>query len=330
MSNKLPHIICLRITILTITAGLLGCNNLGNSQNNPNVKPSVKINQNLPRVVATTSVLCNLTKQVAGNTVNTICLIPPNSDPQLYRPKLEDRQAIERARLILYNGYNLEPNLIKIIRATKNRAPKIAVAQIAVPKPQISKESGKALADPYIWHDAKNGSKMVDVISSNLRKILPKNAALYSNNAKKVKNELTQLDSWVKSRVNSIPDDQRKLVTAHSAMNYYAKAYGFSVVGGVQGINTNQKPTDARIKAMVKGIKQANIPTIFAETTVDSKLIQSVAKQAQVKVSGRKLYTNGMGQPGKEAYTYQKMMTANTRTIVEGLGGTYLMFEAKR
>lgn len=80
---------------------------------------------------------------------------------------------------------------------------------------------------------------------------------------------------------------------------------------------------------MAKNIKEAKVPTIFPEVAINPNLIESVATEADVKISQRRLYSEGLGEPGGEADTYQKMMIANTRTIVEGLGGTYLMFQAK-
>ncbi|MBW4666719.1 MAG: zinc ABC transporter substrate-binding protein [Cyanomargarita calcarea GSE-NOS-MK-12-04C] len=331
MSKKLPGTTLQRLILLYLTVGLFGCNNLPNIANNSsttNIESDV-VNRNLPKVVATTSVLCSLAKQIAGDTINLTCLIPTKSDPHLYQPKPEDREAIEQAKLILYNGYNLEPGLIRIIRASKNRAAKIAVAQVAVPQPQQVKENGRTIPDPHIWHNVKNASIMVDVISSNLRKLQPNNVVIYNNNSKKTKSELVQLDSWIKLRITSIPENQRKLITTHDAMGYYAKAYGFSIAGALQGTNTREKPTNARINALFKGIQQAKIRTIFAETTVNSNLIEGVAKEAKVRVSERKLYTEGLGEPRSGADTYQKMMAANTRTIVEGLGGTYLIFQPK-
>ncbi|MEA5503310.1 zinc ABC transporter substrate-binding protein [Halotia wernerae UHCC 0503] len=322
MSKKSPSHNSLRASFIALTMGFMGCVNQAASTS---FTQTTTVNENLPQVVATTSVLCDLIKQVAGNTINLVCLISPSTDPHYYQTQPEDRQAIEQANLILYNGYNLEPGLIKIIKATKKSVPKIAVAQLAVPKPQQFQKNGKTVADPYVWHNPKNAIKMVEVISSKLEKLEPSNAATYSDNARQIKNELTQMDSWIKSRIASIPVKQPKLVTTYNGLGYYTKAYSISLAG----FSTNEKLTDTRVKNLVKDIRRAKVPTIFADTTINPNLVQSVAKEAQVKVSERELLTNGLGEPGSEADTYQKMMITNTRTIVEGLGGTYLMFKPK-
>jgi manganese/iron transport system substrate-binding protein len=326
MVKKALSINYLYISLVALTMVVFGCRN---QAANTSYTQTTRVNTNLPKVVATTSVLCDLTKQIAENTINLTCLIPPGVDPHLYRPKPEDRAAIEQANLIIYNGYNLEPGLIRIIKAAKKSTLKIAVGQIAVPQPQQFIQNGKKVTDPHVWHDAKNGIRMVEVISNNLGRLDPNNTTVYSSKNKTITNELIQLDRWIKSRIASIPTKQRKLVTTHNALGYYAKAYGILLAGTVEGINTEQRPTSARVKSLAQGIKKAKLLTVFAETTTDTKLIQSIAENASAKISDRKLYADDIGEPGSEGESYQKMMVANTRTIVEGLGGTYLIFEPK-
>ena len=327
MSRKLLNNKSLPAVVFALMIGSVGCGTQATSTSF--TQTTTRVNYNLPKVVATTSILCDLTKQIAKNTINLTCLIPPDADPHVYQPKPEDRQAIEQANLILYNGYNLEPGLFKLIKATKTPAPKIAVAQIAVPQPQKFRQSGNIVTDPHIWHNAKNAIRMVEVISSNLVKLEPNNAQDYNSNKLKLNNELTQLDNWIKSRIASIPTNKRTLVINHNALSYYTQAYGLSLVGTLEGISTYKRPTDTQVKNLAKKVQQNRVPTIFAETAINSNLIQSVAAAATVKVSERNLYADGLGEVGTDGETYQNMMVANTRTIVEGLGGTYLIFQPK-
>ncbi|MDZ8184903.1 MAG: zinc ABC transporter substrate-binding protein [Nostoc sp. ChiSLP02] len=327
MSKKSPKNNFLRSIFVVLTVGFAGCQN--QAARTTFTQGTAEANENLPRVVATTSVLCDLTRQVAGNTVNLTCLIPPTANPKTYKPKPEDRKAIEQANLIFYTGYNFEPNSIKLIKATKNSAPKIAVAQVAVSKPQRFLQGGRRLTDPHVWHNTKNAIAMAKVINTNLKKLTPSDAEVYTTNTKKVINQLTQLDSWIKSTIASVPDKQRRLVTTSDAFGYYSKEYGIPLVRGIEGIGSREKLTVERVNDLAKNIKQAKVPTIFAELAINPNLIQSIATEADVNISERKLYAEGLGEPGSEADTYQKMMISNTRTIVEGLGGTYLMFQAK-
>jgi manganese/iron transport system substrate-binding protein len=343
MFRKLP---LSAITALTLAFGLISCG--GNEQVNSNsgieensaVNTSSTATGERPLVVATTSVICDLTKQVAAETVDLKCLVDAGQDPHTYQPKPDDRKAIEQANLVLYGGYDFEPSIIKLVQATTNESPKVAVHEVAVPKPIIGEEhdhghdrhegeekhSEEKAPDPHVWHNPQNGVQMVEAIRSNLEKVSPNNAQLYATNAEKVTGEIKEIDSWIKKNVATIPENQRKLVTTHDALSYYTQAYNIKYEGAIEGLSTEAQPTAARIGELSKEIKQENVPTIFAESTHSAKLIERVAQEANVKVSQEKLYADGLGEPGTDADTYQKMLIANTKAIVDGLGGKYTAF----
>jgi manganese/iron transport system substrate-binding protein len=301
-----------------------------------------------PKVVATTSVLCNLVQEIAQTTVDLTCLIKAGEDPHVYTPKPEDRKAIDDAALVLYAGYDFEPALVKLIKASPNAAPKIAVNEIAVPQPLMGEaehdhghdhtkadDPAKADAasekapDPHVWHNAQNGVQMVNVIKTQLEKVAPANTTLYNKNAKVLGDRLSQLDRWIKAQIATIPNEKRKLITTHDALGYYAAAYGIPIEGALQGLSTEEKPTAARIKALVDEIKVTQVPTVFAEISANPKLITAVAQEAKVKLSQQELYADGLGAPGSPGDTYENMLVANTRAIVEGLGGQFTPFRAQ-
>lgn len=332
-TNKLKYSTIINILII-LTLIITGCNQnkpqkpISSSKITPKSTPTPVIN-NLPSVVATTTVICDLTKQIAKNTVNLSCLIPPSADPIIYEPKQEDSKAIEEAKLILYSGYNLENKLIPIIKSSKNKVPKIGVAELGVTKPLLSKVKGKSIPDPYVWHDVSNTLKMVNVITDNLVKVIPENTNIYKNNSEKLKNELLQLDKWIKESTGTIPDGKKLLVTTHDEMGYYIKAYGIKYNSVLAGVSLEDKPTDENVEKLAKKLYKSKAITIFPESNINPQLIKAAAKKAEIRVSERQLFTNNLGKSGSEADNYQKMMTANTRTILEGLDGTYIIFSPK-
>lgn len=307
---------------------LSACSNQNNVKNTTSLTIKTPEKKNLPKVVATTSVLCDFTKQIAANTVNITCLIPPDINPRRYQVEASDRNAIAEAKLILYNGYNLEPAVLNLIKASKNPAPKIAVGERAVTKPKlIIQEGNKRLNNPYLWHNPKNASLMVDIISNNLKRVAPENAKLYAGNGKRIKDEINKLDKWIKLRIASIPSSQRKLITNNLEIGYYTQAYGLKYETAFVNISNYENFSSSRLKPLINNIRQSRVPAIFINNLVNSQLAKTVAKEADVRIAGRQLFGDNLGMPGSESDTYQKMMVANTRTIVEGLGGTYLIFE---
>jgi manganese/iron transport system substrate-binding protein len=281
-----------------------------------------------PKVVVTNTVLCDLTKQIAATTIDLVCLLTPGSDPHVYKLTPEARQSIEDAKLVLYGGYDFEPELIKAIKATSNPAPKVAVHEVAVPQPQKFEEDGKSTTDPHVWHNAQNGIKIAETIATNLEKLVPVQAATYKQNTQKVTSEIGQLDTWIKSEIGTIPAAKKVLFTTHDALGYYSKAYGIPVAA-LEGLSTEEKPNAARAKELVIKIKKAQVPTIYAELTLNPKLITTIAQEAKVKVSAQEIYADGLGEASSPGGTYQKMLASNTKTIVEGLGGKYTPFVAK-
>ncbi len=281
-----------------------------------------------PKVVVTNTVLCDLTKQIAASTVDVVCLLRPGSDPHVYKITPGDRQSIEEAKLVLYGGYDFEPELIKAIKATSNSAPKIAVHEVAVPQPQKMEEDGKSTTDPHVWHNAQNGIKIAETIEASLEKLVPAQAATYKQNTQKLTAEIGQLDTWIKAEIGTIPAAKKVLFTTHDALGYYSKAYGIPVEA-LEGLSTEEKPNAARAKEMVEKIIKAKVPTIFTELTLNPKLITTIAKEAKVKVSDQEIYADGLGEVSSAGGTYQKMLIANTKAVVEGLGGKYTAFAAK-
>jgi manganese/iron transport system substrate-binding protein len=330
--------------ILAIATSLVACSFSNSAAQQPiATQTSAAKTDNLPLVVVTTSVSCGLVRQIAEDTVNLKCLVDAGIDPHVYQPNPEDRKAIDSAQLILYGGYDFEPSLIKLVKASSNNAPKIAINEVAVPSPIMTadhshdhdkedkkKDNTTKEADPHVWNNAQNGIKIAQAINKSLRELRPDQSAIYNANTTKLVSELEQIDAWIKTQIATIPESSRKLVTTHDALGYYAQAYGIKVEGALNGLSTDEQPTPTRVKELVDVIKSSQVPTIFAEISINPKLITTVARESNVKVSERELYADGLGAKGSEAATYADMLIANTRAIVEGLGGKFTPFQLKR
>lgn len=327
--------------------------------------PDSKGSSNLPKVVATSSVLCDLTQQIAEQTIDLTCLLQPGVDPHAYALSPRDRKAIEQAQLILYNGYDLEPNIEKAIQATSGDISKVAVAEEAVPKPLLGAshdhgaeeeehqgeedhadehdhghsedehadekheehaEEEDQAPDPHVWHSPKQGAEMVTVLEGSLAKLVPDQAETYAQNSKEVVTELEKIDAWIQSQIQTIPAQQRKMFTTHESFAYFANAYGLTVEGVLQGFSTEEKPSAARVKDAVEDIKVAKVPAIFLESGETSKLMQTVAKEANVQIAATELFADSLGEENSRGSTYQTMLVANTETIVKGLGGQYTAY----
>ncbi|NJN57633.1 MAG: zinc ABC transporter solute-binding protein [Leptolyngbyaceae cyanobacterium SL_5_9] len=307
-----------RLGAIAILLGLtaVGCNPTG-----PNSGDEGETDA--PEVVATSTILADLTEQIGGSEIQLTSILEPGTDPHVYEPVPADTVALERADLIFYNGYNLEPGLIRLMNSAGVDAEKVAVGEVV---PPLNVE-GESAPDPHVWGDVQNAILMVNAIRDALIEMSEGDRATFEQNATDLVAELERLDTWIAEQIATIPPENRRLVTTHDAFQYYAQAYSLEVIGTLIGISTEEQPSAQTVQRLVESVRATGVPTIFAETTINPALIQTVAEEAQVELAPQELYSDSIGAPGGDGDSYIKMMVSNTKAIVEALGGTYTPFE---
>ena len=277
-----------------------------------------------PQVVSTSTIIADLTQQIGGDEIQHQGILQPGADPHVYEPTPRDSVALEKADLILYNGFNLEPGLIKMIDSTGVKATKHAVGEVV--EPLNFEYQGQKEPDPHVWGDAENAIAMTKAIRDRLIELSPEDEAEFTANAEELIAELERVDIWIAEQIKTIPEAQRKLVTTHDAFQYYTSAYGLEMAGTLIGISTEEQPSAQTVKNLANNIRKMQIPAIFAETTINPQLIKTVAEEAGVKLAPEELYSDSIGAAGSNGDSYLKMLQANTKSIVESLGGNFQDF----
>ncbi|MCT7985425.1 zinc ABC transporter substrate-binding protein [Laspinema sp. A4] len=310
-------------SLLKLATGLI----LGfclSSCTNPGVNQAGESSGSQPQVVSTSTIIADLAESIATEEIQLSSILTPGVDPHIYEPVPADSIALENADLILYNGYNLEPELIKLMNAAGVNARKVAVGEVALPL--LMEKQAATTADPHVWGDVTNAIAMVNAIRDALSELSPENAAAIAENAANYTATLEELHRWIQGQIATIPPENRRLVTTHDAFQYYAQSYGLKIIGTLIGISTEEQPSAQTVTRLVEDIKRAQVPAIFAETTINPQLIRTVAAEAGVKLAPQELYSDSIGVAGSESDSYIKMMVSNTRAVVEALGGTYTPF----
>lgn len=273
----------------------------------------------LPRVVSTSTIIADFAEDVGGDRIEHTGILQPGADPHVYEPVPEDSIALEKAELIFYNGYNLEPGLIKLMKTAGSNAKQVAVGEVV--KPLDFEYQGHKQPDPHVWGDVQNAIAMVEAIRDSLIELSPENREIFDRNAATEIEKLQQLDAWIQAQISTIPADRRQLITTHDAFQYYANAYGLKIAGTLIGISTEEQPSAQTVQKLIEEIKATKVPAIFAETTINPQLIKTVAEEAKIKLAETALYSDSIGTPGSEGDSYINMMVSNTKAIVKALGG---------
>lgn len=277
-----------------------------------------------PRVLATTTMIAEAAGRIGGECVEVRGLLPVGGDPHVYEPVPQDARAIAESDLVLYNGFGLEAWLDRLIRNAGGERPVVVAAEGLTPIFGQYKQGEDP--DPHLWGDARNFISYIEKIRDALATVAPKCAATLRTNAEAYQAELRALDGWIRERIASIPEVQRHLVTSHDAFEYYARAYGLNVLGTPIGVSTDEEASAQTVARLVDRVRQARVPALFIETTVNPRVIQRIAAETGARIGGS-LYSDSLGQPGSGADTYVGMLVHNTRVIANALGGSAGPFE---
>jgi manganese/zinc/iron transport system substrate-binding protein len=274
-------------------------------------------------VVATTSMVTDLVRQVGGPWVKVEGLMGPGVDPHLYKPGASDVIKLQRAQVIFYNGLQLEGKMTDLfVRMARTKRHVFAVAD-AVPRERLlAPEEFEGHPDPHIWFDVELWSLAVGKVVEGLSTADPANAVHYARQGEVVRARLAELQAWALAKAAELPPSRRVLVTSHDAYNYFGRAYGFQVIG-LQGISTVSEAGLADMASLVDLIRERGIPAIFVESSVPPGTIRRIAQDARVRVGGE-LFSDAMGAPGQmelgfDLGTYEGMIKYNLTTIVEAL-----------
>ena len=278
--------------------------------------------------MATTTQIQDFVRNVGGDRVNVVGILPPATDPHDYQPTADDARKLALADVVFSNGAGLEPWIDDLAKNVRPGVPVVPLAHAANLSLRAAEhdEHGEAdeehehpAGDPHVWYDPTNVQKMVGVVGDTLARGEPAGAAAYRANVAAYQRQLDQLDQQIKQLIAGVPAEQRKLVTNHGSYGYYTDRYGLELVGTViPSTSTEAEPSAAELQALIQEIRRQGVKAIFTQRGGNTRLEEQVARQAGVKVISD-LYAETLGPPGSDGDTYLKAMLHDTRVIVEGL-----------
>ena len=248
-------------------------------------------------VVATTTQVADFARHVAGPSADVVQILQPNSDPHDYEVRPHDVKAIADADVVIRSGGELDAWLDQAIDASGTGA-RIVTLSDAIPL---------VGGDPHWWQNPRNAIVAVHEIEAALHRRAPAYVE-----------QLERLDRDTAACIDQLPDAQRKLVTTHDALGYYARRYGLEVIGTViPSLSTEAQPSAGDTANLIRTIRETGVKAIFPESSVNPKLTRAIAREAGAAV-GPALYADSLGPSGTQGATYIGSLQANTRALVRG------------
>ncbi len=274
-------------------------------------------------VVATTTMLADLSRVIGGDAVSVNGLMGAGIDPHLYQASAGDVTLIQNADVVVYNGLHLEGKMGQIFETLGPQGSTVISIEDALDKAKLlADEEDKGVYDPHVWFDVSLWKDAAKAVADGLSKADAVNKNLYEENLNQYLKELDELDAYIKSRAEEVPPSSRVLVTAHDAFNYFGNAYGFEVKG-LQGISTDAEAGTADVSALADFIAERQIKAVFVETSVSPKTIEALqaavgAKGFDVAIGGE-LYSDSLGDKASGHNSYILTFKANIDTIANAL-----------
>ena len=327
----------LLVTVAAATLVLSACGSADSSAPQPAATPAASA----VNVVATTTMLGDVVGQIlscAGGTVTV--LMPAGTDPHDFSASSDQVAAMVTANLVVANGLGLEAGLTDAFENAAADGAKVFEVGPLVdpiefgagaheegheeegPEEEGHEEEGHehGSLDPHFWFDMNRMALAAELIGAELAESTGDGA--YATCATTTAANIRTAEAGVRTALESVPADQRILVTDHEALGYLADNYGYEIAGTVIPSGTTlAEPSSADLAALVATIKAEGVTAIFANVAQTTGLAEAVAAETGTPIKIIPLYVESLGAPDSPAATYLQMMQTNADLIASGLKG---------
>lgn len=271
------------------------------------------------QVVASTTMLADLVKQIGQDKVEVTMLFGPGIDPHLVLPTGGDTKVIQDADLVIFSGLHLEAQFGQVLSAYSSKTVQVGEMLDANKLLYVEDDDGQEV-DPHFWFSVPLWQEAARVVGDTLKARDSENADFYETNTAAYIDELNDLHEWILSRVAELSEDKKVLVTAHDAFNYFASTYGFEVAA-IAGISTEGEVTTEDVNGVATVIVEKSVKSIFIESSVPQTTVDAVIAEVRRRGSdvaiGEELFSDAIGIG--EYAEYINAIKHNVNSIIDGL-----------
>jgi zinc/manganese transport system substrate-binding protein len=269
-------------------------------------------------IITCNTVVNDITLHVAGDDADIQCLLAPGMDPHTYQPVPEDARRLAHADLVVVNGLGFEGWSGPLLQEAGYTGKVVVASQgVTVLMTRGSLHAPGGVPDPHAFNDLANGVIYAQNIRDALESADPDHHDDYEQWTAEYLARLRLLDAWVKRQLAGIAPAQRKLVTDHDALEYFAAAYGFTVQAPDSAMEDSQ-PGVQEVARLIEFITAQQVHGVFFEHGKSPKLMEQISREAHVRI-GEDLYLDGVGPVGSLSNSYAGMFLSNVRTLVRTL-----------
>lgn len=311
------------ILAITLALALTSCGSASDSASQQDDRPLI---------ATTVSPITSIAASIAGDRARIEGIVPEGTNSHTFEPSPRIAELLSNADLILINGLKLEDPTLEMARLNKKEKTQIVeLGTLVLPEVDyiydfsFPKSGGKP--NPHLWTDPGYAIKYAEVIKNKLSEIDSRNAAYYAENYAVFKKHASELGAAVAKDQQSVPAGNLKMLTYHDAYAYFAKSYGWTVVGALQAGDFGD-PAPSEIVRLIEQIKREKVKTIFGSEVFPSDVLKEIGRASGARYESSLRDDDLPGVPGDSEHSWFGLMRYNYRTMVLGLGGKPIQIDA--
>lgn len=289
--------------------------------------PALAQQEKIP-VVASFSIIGDMVSQIGGDDVQVTTLVGPDADAHEYQPTPQDVKNVAAAQILFVNGLGFEGWMGRLVQSSGFKGNVVTLTKGISPrhieaKGDEDEHDGEddghdhGATDPHAWQDLRNGAIYIRNIVDALVLAKPEKAAVFKERGNEYIAILNEMDADLRKDVQSIPAQDRKIITSHDAFGYFGAAYGIKFLAPA-GLNTSAEPTAADVSKLIDQIRNEGVKTVFVENMSNPRMIRQIAADTGAKLGGT-LYADALSKEGGDAPTYLEMFEHNIPLVIEGM-----------
>ena len=278
------------------------------------------------KVVSTVSPITSITENIGGTRIRLEGIVPEGVNSHTFEPAPSVARTIAEADLIILNGLFLEEPTLDMARA--NKSPAAVILQLG--DRTVSREEwqfdfsfpeSEGRPNPHLWPEPFLALRYAELVREELVSLDPDNADYYNENFDSFEARIATLDRGIAAAVQTIPVNNRRLLTYHDSWAYFARRYGMTVVGAVQPSDFTE-PSVRDVARLIDQIKEQKLPAVFGSEVFSSDVLEQIAKESGATFIDQLADDDLPGRPGDPDHSYLGLMLRNMEVMIPALGGS--------
>ena len=279
----------------------------------------------LLRVAATVSPITSIVENIGGTRIRLEGIVPEGVNSHTFEPAPSVARVLADADLIVLNGLFLEEPTLEMAEA--NKKPETVILSLGDRSIlgedwqfDFSFPQSEGRPNPHLWPDPILALRYAELVRDELVRLDPSNAEYYNENFDAFQARMTELDRGIKAVVETVPIDNRKLLTYHDSWAYFAKRYGMTVIGAAQPSDFSE-PSAQEVARLIDQVKELGLPSVFGSEVFPSDVLETIARESGANFIDQLRDDDLPGSPGDPRHSYLGLMLQNMEIMIPALGG---------